>query len=302
MHRVNVRRSTALALVGMLAACGSASTPATPAPSPSPTALVPAATVTLVPTGKPVASPSAPQAAGTPTSTAVTLSTDSLPRVALDPMKTTAICDVEPEVVNPDAGTSNVDCAGALALSASVTQALAGAAPSRLYLHRPACVSTPCTDDELNTATATVLVGRQSYAISIDARTTSVTATQAPDTGWWPTPASYTAPAVFRPVLAKAPAEVASRTAYPFCGAKDGNPDIAAWACFQNAVETGGAAELLSAVPDTGSVWVFRYSGAGAVTRYRDDHGSWSSEAGTTIIGGLHWALDPWAGTTKAVR
>ena len=110
-------------------------------------------------------------------------------------------------------------------------------------------------------------------------------------------------PAIGAPLIEGAPAQVAGRTPYPFCGTlepfgRGDNPRRSA--CFLAAVLTGRPAELLEdSVTGDGVQFVtlYRFTGAGAVRRYIGIEGRWSRDnggIGLPPIGLPGWSYIVW--------
>ncbi len=104
-----------------------------------------------------------------------------------------------------------------------------------------------------------------------------------------------------REAIARAPAEIADRTPYPFCGRAELGKSPAVMDCFRDAVLAGRPAEMLVQVYGTegGAIlWLDRYDGHGPVRRYQRDSGQWRRLVGTLMLGitPSGWDLDPWSG------
>lgn len=144
-----------------------------------------------------------------------------LPAAALDPSTLTALCDPAPGQVNIDDGVSTIACPDDLVLALRAFDTAGTAPVTRLYLLRPACPAAPCTADELATAVVLGWTSEGAMSVELDSRLTTVTAPVPEPAAARPDPGAPTVPANQRPVIPGAPAEVATRTPYPFCGRDD---------------------------------------------------------------------------------
>jgi len=260
----------------VLMSCG----PAIESPLASPTGgpLMPSST-SPPPTPSPSPSPS----------TAAVLDIATLPDVSLDPSIVTALCDPAPGQVNLDAGESTIACPDVLVLALRAFATAVTAQVTRLYLLRPACPTVPCTADELDTGVVLGWTSQGAMSVELDSRLTTVTAPVPEPAAAWPDPGTPTVPAIQRPVFPRAPAEVATRTPYPFCGRDDTAVALkpAAALCFIDAVIAGRPAEFIERVYDTEGdaiLWLYRFSGRGAPLRYEEEAGVWSRHAGGLIL------------------
>ena len=268
--------ATAALLIG--ASCGG--------PNPSATAVVS------------TASPLAPAA--------LVLEVAALPRVSLDPAANTAVCDPEPASANLDAGETTIFCRDSLELAVRALTAAGFAPIQRLYLHRPVCAATPCSANELNAAIVVGWTASGPSSVAIDARSSLVRVTTPDPSIAWPATGTSTAPAVDRPEIAGAPAEIAQRTPYPFCGHADMGQPASVEGCFRDAVLAGRPAELLERVFSTEGDpvdWLDRFDGLGAVVRYASESGGWTRQAGSMIVYAdpNAWSFDPWPETTTVI-
>jgi hypothetical protein len=261
----------------------------------------PAQDTTAAPPRGTVPTPS-PTIAPTPT-TLDTLDIDSLPGVALVDALPTAVCDPEPGQADPEAGEGTLYCGGALELALGALRTVTGQTVERLYLDLPACATSPCTEEELDTGTVTAWTATSAWQVVLDTRSDTVTVPIRVTAATWPQAGTSPAPSVKRPVIQGAPAEVASRTPLPYCGRAEvgAPPEVAG--CFRDAVLAGRRAEMIERVHGTEGgeiLWIDRFDGAGPIVRYVRDRTSgsaiWHRSEGTMILGTteLTWDFDPW--------
>lgn len=290
MHVATSFRSLAVgSLVCLMsAACGSAGVatqsarPMTPVPTVAPTPTVP-----MTP------SPTTPEA----------LDIDTLPVVSPDPSTLTVVCDPEAAQEDVDFGEATIYCIDSVRLVVRALATVTTAPIERLYFQRPTCAAAPCTDDELSTATVTGWTSDGSLTVALDSRLTTVGIPTTDPSIVWPEAGSSVVPAVSRPDLEGAPAEVVDRTPFPYCGeAEVGLPEEIE-ACFRDAVLSGRSAEMIDRVYGTegGAItWLYRFDGHGAIVRYSQEGGAWQRQAGSMILGILPmtWSFDPWSETT----
>lgn len=98
--------------------------------------------------------PSLGQLSPAPTATHL-LEIDGLPEASFDPATLTALCDPEAGQTDMGAGDAKIYCSDGLAIGLRVIMTVTSGPIERLYFQRPTCQTTPCTDDELSTATVT---------------------------------------------------------------------------------------------------------------------------------------------------
>ena len=169
----------------------------------------------------------------------------------------------------------------------------------RLYFQRPGCQTTPCTEDELSTATVTGWTAAGAFIVALDSRLMTVTMPRRDPGANWPFAGPSLVPAVDHPSLEGAPAEIAMRTAYPFCGmAELGFPESVV-GCFRDAVLEGRPAELIERLVATeggGVIRLYRFDGRGALLMHQRSDGHWFSQAGSMMLGFTPGAFDfdPW--------
>jgi len=104
---------------------------------------------------------------------------------------------------------------------------------------------------------------------------------------------------VRREVLDTAPAVVATRPRYPYCGRATFDAPQDVLTCFRDSVLLGRPAEAILAsfgVEGGEVIDVVRFDGGGAITRYEQADGRWVSQRGGLIlnVAGGSWAFDPW--------
>ncbi len=252
------------------------------------------------PTGAPTAT--APATAPLASTLLGSLAIDVLPQASFDPETLTTACDPEAAQTTLLAGDATVSCSDGLLLGLRALNTLSSAPFSRLYFRRPVCKGTPCTADELGIATVTGSSAKGIFTVRIDSRLQRIDVL-APDAARaWPPAGLSHPPAVARPDVGAAPAEITGRVPYPFCGKAELGDPPTTLGCFRDAVVTGRPAELLQTVFGTEGgtlTWLFRFDGRGAVTRYAGSDGKWQRQSGTLILGitPLAWDFDPWPDT-----
>lgn len=284
-ERPNIGIVAAVIATLVIAACGD-DRPSDSSPSLRST---PRPTVAASPNGE---SPSAVEA----------LEIDTLPSASLDPATETAVCDNELRWLDEKAGDVTISCFDGLVLGLQALKTTLSAPIERLYFQRPPCKTAPCTEDQLSTATVTGWTGPDAFSVALDSRLETVGMPTPDPDAIWPLAGSSPIPAVDRPVLKGAPAEIALRTAYPYCGrAEIGQPE-SVMGCFRDAVLAGRRAELLERVFGTegGEITrLYRFDGRGALLIYQYSDGGWFRQAGSMILGFTPGAFDfePWWGT-----
>ena len=228
------------------------------------------------------------------------LAIDTLPKVNLDPAQLTAVCDPDPSQGNMNAGESKVTCFDGLVLGLRALQTRTDKPFQRVYLRRPPCTATPCTSDELNMAQVTGWTVEGAMSVELDARFMSVTG-PVPDPGaTWPEAGAFGPVPVKREAIKGAPKEVAARRPYPFCGRAEVGRPPEILACFRAAVLAARPAEMIERVFGTEGgeiLWLFRYSGRGALARYEQDGTHWVRQVGTMNLGitPAAWAIEQWS-------
>lgn len=279
-------------LAGMLsaAACG-------PLPSPA-TSTLPGATATVAPAPPRSAVPSATSAA--------LLEIADLPPVDPDAATLTAICDPDPNQLHPDIGETRLFCFDAIAIGIRVVRAVTDATSRRAYLLRPTCAEAPCPTSLLQTATVVVWTDAGTFAVQIDATLETVAVPESNVSGPWPFAGLFTSPAAKLGSLPAAPAAIAARSAYPYCGRASNEVPLEVFACFRNSVVSGKRAEAVIVSFGTEGnevIDLFRFDGVGAITRYQWSAGDWVHERGGMILGPREgtWSFDPW-GSGEAVH
>ncbi len=254
---------------------------------------VPPATTT--PSGSPNDRPSARPTAPV----AQPIAIEDLPVIDPDPAVVTAVCDPEPIQVHPDAGDSTVFCNDAVVLGFRAASTVAIGSITRIYLQRPTCAASPCSYQDLNTATVLVWDTAGVVAVRVDSRLDAVTRPERITIAAWPSPVTNPNPETRREDVGPAPGPVAARTAYPFCGRATYDTPEEVHACFRDSVLLGRRVEVIQLTFGTEGrevIDIVRYDGAGALTRYRNADGDWVVQRGGLILPapGGSWAVDPW--------
>lgn len=222
-----------------------------------------------------------------------------LPVVDPDPASLTAICDPEPIQVHPDAGETAVLCHDAVVLGLRAASTATMGPITRIYVRRPRCAAIPCSSDELNTAMVVAWGFSGAVAFRIDSRLDSTSAAEHLTVDPWPRPSTLPAPEVRREVPDSAPAAVASRSAYPYCGRATFDTPQQVLTCFRDSVLLGLPAEAIKASFGTEGgevIEIVRFAGRGAISRFQQADGRWVFQHGSLILGvpGGSWAFDPW--------
>jgi hypothetical protein len=276
-------------IVAVSAACGS--------PPPAPSASLDHTAAALTPTSS-AAAPATASASAAATSQP-TIAIADLPVVDPDPATLTAICDPDPNQLEPDAGDTSVFCSDGVRLGLRAVRAASPGNATRAYLMRPGCAAAPCPADALDTATVVLWTGTGAFSVHIDSRLDAVGVPQPVLVDPWPAPVGFASPAVKREGVAGAPAVVATRAPYPSCGRAANDAAAAVLSCFRSLVLLGRPAELVqSSVATEGGqiIDLFRFSGTGAITRYEQSEGRWVEQHGGMILGARDgtWSFDPW--------
>jgi hypothetical protein len=228
-------------------------------------------------------------ASAAPTATAAgRIDIGELPRVELDPALLTAVCDPEPVQIDPDAGETTILCGDAVVLGLRAASSATPGPITRIYVQRPRCAASPCSEDELSTATVIAWGAADIVAVRLDSRLDTLAPPDRLALDPWPPSGTQPAPEVKREVLDSVPDEVAARAPYPYCGSAtyEAPPDV--FACFSDSVLLGRPAEAIQITYGTegGQVLdIVRFSGSGALTRYRQAEGRWIEQHGSLILG-----------------
>jgi hypothetical protein len=272
------------------------STSSAPVPTPTPAIVQPTRISVPNPTTVPTPSP------------VPLLDVDSLPRVELADIDATGVCDPDPGLREPGAGESLIGCSDGLTRAISVVRTATSDPVTRLYLVRPRCAPTGCSRRELSTAKVYVWTASNAYRVNIDwRRDTSLPPAVAINPAW-PNANAAPAPAVRRPAIKSAPAEVARRTPYPFCGRAVINDPPSVATCFRNAVLAGRPVEMIETVYGTegGAILrIDRYDGNGRIIQYQHDQSvngdgtaadQWLRNEGAMILlpNSFAWDFTPW--------
>jgi hypothetical protein len=223
-----------------------------------------------------------------------------LPAVSPNPATQTAVCDLEAGQLDSEAGQATIHCPDGIALGLRALSTISSSPIERLYLQRLTCHAKPCTEDELSTATVTGWTATEARSVLLDSRKPTVQLTPT-STAVWPSGSSAT-PAIDRPVIEGAPAEVAGRSASPYCGEVELGEPVAVTGCFRDAVLAGRPAELIDRYVGTEEgiiTRIYRFDGRGAIRSYLHTPKGWLRQVGAMILGPTPGAFDfdPWPGT-----
>lgn len=293
--------SFAVAAAVLLMAC-LAEQPVAPAPrSPSP-ALTPGLTIDP---GSPVA--------GTPSAapTDGVLTSDELPLLRPDPATILAVCDPAPGQAFVDGGEDLLGCFDGVELGLRAVQTVTDVPIDRAWLRRPVCSAPPCTEKQRATGTLTAWIGEVAWSTDVDARSRTATIPRSPETTTWPSQRGAV-PAIGRPKVPGAPAEVRTRTPLPFCGFAEVGEPPPAKVCFLAAVLAGRPAEIIETFYGTegGTVTkVSRFPGFGGVISYQNSVDAqarplpWFEQLNWLHLGiePNQWSLEPLYGTDRAL-
>lgn len=293
-----------IAMSILIAACGAEDPPLAPTIAPTASTNDAPSPTDVVPTN-----PSTAPTVG-PTPTPVSgIAIGSLPRPRFDPARLTVVCGRDRTSLDHGPPQPSIVCGttrrNALAVGLASIEMVAVEPIVRLYLQGNTCPTSGCEDGAFQVAT---VVGWSSngdaYRTVIDLRVSRVSIPIRDDSFEWPTFGPSQAPAVQRPTIRNALVEITTRTPYPFCGrAKLGKPRGVA-RCFRDAVLAGRRVEMI--LHTTGAegfpmLELYRFSGKGAVVRYRHAEGRWSRAAGSLSLMGPPsvWYMDQWDRTVK---
>lgn len=234
-----------------------------------------------------------------PTAGASRIALEDLPVVDPDPTVLTALCDPDPAQINPEAGDTSVFCHDAVVVGLRAASTAAAGPITRLYVRRPICAAMPCSQDELSTVTVLAWDAIGMVAVRIDKRLDTVSQPERLTLDLWPPPGTVPAPEVGREELDAAPAAVATRTPYPYCGRATYDTPQKVLTCFRDSVLGGRRAEAIQVSFGTEGgevIEIVRFDGSGAITRYQQADGRWVRQRGSLILGapGRSWTFDPW--------
>jgi hypothetical protein len=288
-------------LVPVLLLGGCVATP-TP-PSVESVATLPSGSAAPSASGTPSATPSPPSAEPSP----VVLAFDDLPEPETDDTtRPLAVCQPVPGQALPDGGDDLVGCGEGIEIGLRAIRTATTNPFDRVLLVRPTCAVAPCSEEALATGTVVAWNGR-AWQTSLDFRTRTATAPTA-STEPWPS-AEEAAPAIKRPAIDGAPAEVARREPLPFCGAAEVGEPPAVNRCFLAAMFAGRPAEMIETLYGTegGTVHVvIRFLGSGPIVTYQNGVDAqarplpWYRQLDAAWLApdGVHWSPTP---LTKAV-
>jgi hypothetical protein len=224
-----------------------------------------------------------------------------LPALATDGSGTLEICDPAPGQAIPESVDVLIGCGDGTEMGMRAVQTATTASIERTYLDLPVCATLPCSSESVGTAIFTAWTADGPWTTRLDARTQTATAPEpAPDAGW-PLISAAT-PAVKRPRFDGAPAEIAGRQAFPYCGRSELGEPRTPMICFVAAVVAGRPAEVVDVGHGTEggtSIAIIRFSGRGPVVTYRqhlDDQGrttTWFRQWNRLILGIEPWSWSP---------
>lgn len=250
------KRAFAVVAASLLVTACTASPPPTPAP---------------VRTAAPVATP--------PPTPPPPLAIDALPKVAVDPAVTTALCDPSRGDPNAHGLADQPDCLASLELAMGAIRAATADPVERLWYRHPPCAATACQPDELATATVIGWIGGTAYAVTIDTRLSTVGYPTADPGAAWPAAGDSPVPEVERVALPGATKQLRKRSALPFCGDTTNGASAEIRACFGDAVLAGRPAELIDRTvsPEGAPVTILlRFVGKGSPVEYVGVGKTWS--------------------------
>jgi hypothetical protein len=215
----------------------------------------------------------------------------------------TVVCDPDPDQGLPGSVDSQLYCADAALLGVRALATVTNEPTTRIFLERPICPAIPCFDDELETGTVTGWTADGPFTFAIDHRLDTVPTPKADPGAQWPSIQSAV-PAIDRPAIKGAPAIVARRIPYPFCGQAGYGQPVAVANCFLAAVLDGRKAELLNVEYGTegGKITtVFRFDGAGSIHAFVFVERKWFRVDGGLVINpdAMGWSFDGWDGQTN---
>jgi hypothetical protein len=276
-------RAFLAALLGASAACG---------PPPAPTASAPPVLATA-------AAPTAGRSPAPATATTAELAIEDLPLVEPDPETLTAICDPDPDQVDPDAGETTMFCFDGLVLGLRAVRAATASTSRRAYLVRAPCPGTHCPTASLGTATVVVWTDTGTFLVRLDSAVDTVSFPELLVVDPWPVAGPLASPAAKREALAGAPAIVATRTPYPYCGRSSNDAPVEVLRCFRDSVLLGRPVEAIQqsfGIEGDEVIDLYRFDGAGAISRYERSGNRWFQQQGTMILGPRAgtWSFDPW--------
>ena len=230
------------------------------------------------------------------------LDLDALPAVSLEDADATAICDPDPSAFG------DVFCYDGLELGHRALRTVMTSV-DRLYLNRPACASGICIPDQVNRVRVIGWSGDEAYTVLMDWDANTITVPIPSAAAAWPAAISSIAPAVRRPSLDNAPAEIANREPYPFCGRaqpiglRSDTPEKVARvnainSCFFDGVLAGRPVEMIEITAITEQPAMFRFGGPGPVIRYLEKREGpivkrgWYRAEGPIVLGGsVYWGI-----------
>jgi hypothetical protein len=237
------------------------------------------------------------------------LSSADLPELRTDAAATLAVCSPKPGLAFVDGGEDRLGCFDAVELGLRAIQTVTDEPFDRAWLERHVCSAPPCTEEQLATGTLTAWVGERAWSTDLDARSETVAIPRSAEIATWPS-LGGAVPAVRRPRIAGAPAEVRARTPLPFCGFAEMGEPPPAKLCFLAAVLAGRPAEIVETFYGTegGTITrVSRFEGFGAVVAYQNSVDAqaqslpWYRQLNWLHLGVApeNWNLEPLYGTDR---
>ncbi len=242
----------------------------------------------------------APSPVPSPTPTAIaSLDVDRLPRIELDPHVLTAVCDTDPGIETTDDAESALACGTAVELAVRSVVAVAGGPAERVYVQRPTCAATLCTQHEVDAAIAWVWIPGRVLGVDVSADLGYLPVPVAGMNAPWPATTVPVSPAADASPIDDAPPVIAARDPYPSCGHAEDGQTASVGRCFRDLVLAGRPVEMTETLFGTegGEVLrLYRFAGAGAIRMYQRFEGDWMTQPGSMIIGpGLDtWSFEPW--------
>jgi hypothetical protein len=240
------------------------------------------------------------------------LRSEDLPDLRPDAATTLAVCDATPGLAFVDGGEDLLGCSPGVELGLRAIQTVTEGRFDRVWLHRAVCDAAPCSEQQLGTGTLTAWVGHLVWTTDVDGR--SETATLPTTTGEvvWPSLAAGV-PAIQRPRVAEASAEVNRRAPLPFCGSAEMGEPPTVDRCFLAAVFAGRPAEMIETLYGTegGTIHrVTRFTGTGAIATFQNSVDAqaqplpWFHHLNRVSLGVTpeHWTAEPIDGTYRPLR
>jgi len=280
-------------LAGCLAPGPAPSTPVVGTP-PAPRSPAPAATtVSDAASDSPSPSPS-------PT----TVAFDVLPPLREDNKQGVFLCDPERDGDPNHPSETPLVCGDGLWAGLQAMEIRTSDPIERAWLRRPRC-ATSCTDADLATGTLTAWTASGVWTTSLDAAHGTATLPVPDPAASWPA-FEAPVPAVARPKIPGAPAELVTRQPLPYCGHSELGRPPAIPQCFLAAVLSGRPAEVIDTRFGTeggASLQVARFMGTGPIDSWElglDSNGratGWFHVPSALVLGEKpeDWSLVPFS-------